>query len=181
MNEQTHIRNMLNKPGQYDTGTKKWYLIRCWKGQEERTFIKLKANRFEGYYPQITADKRLTNKELEPLFECYIFLLMRIGLEGDNWQELNRIIHPAHVIKSRATRTPEVVPDGLILALKANETDGVIQSYREYSEGDEIRVKSGAFANYVSEIQKLPLGERVAFLLNDIMVEMDLSEVEPVE
>jgi len=172
---------MLNKPGQYGTGTKKWYLIRCWKGQEERTFFKLGMNNFEGYYPQITADKRVTDKEREPLFECYGFLRMTMGLDGDDWQELNRIIHPAHVIKSRATRTPEVVPDGLILALKANETDGVIESGREYRLDDKVRVKAGAFANQVGEIKKLKARDRVAFLLNDIMVEMDLSEIEPVE
>jgi len=182
MNEIAHTRLMLNKDGQYDTGTKKWFLIRSWLSREESTYYKLEMNGYESYYPRITVHERFhLNKKVEPLFPGYIFFSMTMGLEGDDWLALNRLIWPMHVLKSRVTKTPEVVPDNLILTLKANETGEVIESGRKYRVGDPVRVKEGAFANFVSKIERLPGRERVAFLLNEIMVEMDLSEIEPVE
>jgi len=176
-----HVLKMIQKPGQLEW-MKQWFLITCHKGKEEKTFIKLGANGFEAYLPMQTVDKRLhPSKEIEPTFPCYLFCRMDMSPEGDDWLKHSRVIHPARVVKTRLTKKPEVVQDGLILALKAIETDGVIESHREYQVGEEVRIKTGAFTNFVEKIQRLPGKDRVVLLLGGYKTEMDLSEVEPVE
>ena len=62
---------------------------------------------------------------------------------------------------------PAAVPDGVITALKARETDGLIDLPRppKFRPGDRLRVCSGPFAGHVGLYAGMKPRERVEVLL----------------
>jgi transcription antitermination factor NusG len=64
-------------------------------------------------------------------------------------------------------RTPAIVPDSVISALKAREIRGVIELPRfpKFRAGDQLRVVSGPFAGHVGLCAGMKPRERVEVLL----------------
>ena len=94
------------------------------------------------------------------LFPGYLFVLIHLQWHTARWAPgVTRIV--------LAGGTPAAVPEGVIMALKARETGGLIDLPRppKFRTGDRVRVTSGPFAGHVGLYAGMKPRERVEVLL----------------
>jgi transcriptional antiterminator RfaH len=94
------------------------------------------------------------------LFPGYLFVLIELQWHTARWSPgVTRIV--------LAGGTPAVVPEGVIMALKARETGGLIDLPKppKFRTGDRLRVTRGPFAGHVGLYAGMKPRERVEVLL----------------
>jgi len=174
-----HQARMIHDKGAYKF-ERRWYLIYCNAREEQTAARTLEREGYQVYLPMTTVDMRVsTSRIVEPLFARYLFINMKEGLDGDNWDKVSWCKGVSHVVKFG--NIPASCPDFLIETLKEAETNGVLDSEREYKEGDGFRIKGGALDNIVGEILKMRGEDRVIFLLNGIETMVKIKAIEPLE
>jgi len=121
------------------------------------------------------------NTVIEPLFARYMFLNMKLGIDGDDWRPIGSTPGVSNIV--RFGGIPGTVHSDLIDALKEEERDGIIDLGREYKEGDLVRIKKGMLENYVGIIRAKTGEERVILLLRHVgkEIDVDVRTIEPVE
>jgi transcriptional antiterminator RfaH len=118
---------------------------------------------FETYAPRLREPRTAHGREVTRtplLFPGYLFVFIRLQWHTARWAPgVARIV--------LAGGTPAVVPEGVIMALKARETGGLIDLPRppKFRPGDRVRVLRGPFTGHVGLYHGMRPHERVEVLL----------------
>ena len=100
-----------------------------------------------------------------PLFPGYIFVSFDPG--AGVWRQVNATRGVTQLVSLAGAPTP--VPEGIVTALMARcDADGRVQDTPNFTPGDAVVVKAGAFADVATEILAVDPDRRIWVLL-DIM------------
>jgi transcriptional antiterminator RfaH len=118
---------------------------------------------FETYAPRLRERRTVNRRKVTRaplLFPGYLFVLIELQWHAARWS-------PGVVRIVLNGGTPAVVPEGVIMALRARETGGLIDLPRppKFRSGDRVRVIHGPFAGHVGLYAGMKPRERVEVLL----------------
>jgi transcriptional antiterminator RfaH len=118
---------------------------------------------FEIYVPRLREPRTAHGRKVVRtplLFPGYLFVFIRLQWHTARWA-------PGVVRLVMNGTAPAAVPEGVIMALQARETDGLIDLPKppKFRTGDRLRVTSGPFAGHVGLYAGMKPRERVEVLL----------------
>ena len=151
------------------TATERWYLVRTLSGREISAERQLQNQGYISFLPKhvktIRHARKLTHA-VGAYFPCYLFV--SLDLEHDRWRSINGTFGVSHIIT--AGDRPAPVPEGVVEALvAASDERGVLVRQTHFSEGEQVRLIAGPFADQLGVIDRLDEGGRVRVLL-ELMV-----------
>lgn len=176
-----------------DGAEKKWYVVTAFSGYENKVKLALQerirqceaeADFGEIFVPSETVTQQLkdgkTRHRTKTTFPGYLFV------------EMNLTDHTWHVVKDTPKVTgfvgnsrPQPVKPPHIEDLRKGITEGAVKpkTTQHFSEGDEVRVTVGAFANFSGMVQevkpdKQKLKVMVSIFGRPTPVELDFNHVE---
>ncbi|MBW3694439.1 transcription/translation regulatory transformer protein RfaH [Vibrio sp. T187] len=126
---------------------KRWYLLYCKRGEQNRARLHLENQNIECFYPQIEVEKIVRGKRKvveEPLFPSYMF----VRFDYENGPSFTTVRSTRGVVDFiRFGALPHEIQGDLVYELKLVEQE-VVETVKEYlpEEGQMIRVKSGQFS-----------------------------------
>lgn len=149
-------------------GGKAWYLAQLKPNSHRIAERNLARQGFEFFLPMAQETRRQRGRFVErvtPLFPGYIFISFDPAERG--WRAVNSTQGISRIVSIGAD--PAAVPNALVDALKARcDSSGLLQPLAEIAPGDEVRVTSGPFADFVAQVEAISPDQRV-FLLIDLM------------
>jgi transcription antitermination factor NusG len=158
-----------------------WYAVYTTCRHEKRVAQHLAQREVEHYLPLYVAHRKWRDGSkvaLElPLFPCYIFV--RIGR-----QERVRVLSApgALAIVGGTGGEPAPLPDAALDALRQGLQKGQVEPHPLLTAGQQVRIRSGAFAGMQGIVARKKSGFRVVLTLEQIMqsvaVEVDESDLE---
>jgi transcriptional antiterminator RfaH len=118
---------------------------------------------FETYAPRLRERRTMHGRAVTRtplLFPGYLFVLIELQWHTARWS-------PGVVRLVMNGTSPAAVPDGVIIALQARETGGLIDLPQppKFRAGDRLRVVSGPFAGHIGLYAGMRPRERVEVLL----------------
>ncbi len=174
---------------------KQWYIVNTFSGYENRVKQtledRIKADSLEEDFGEILVPSeqvterrgKRTIKTNKKFFPGYIFVEMELSKEA--W---SMVKNTPKVSGFLGGNTPRPVPQSemdkmLGRAVAAEEAPEELPAVI-YGVGEQVRVKSGAFANFTGEVEEVNVDKRKIWLSVSIFgrptrVEVDFSEVEP--
>ncbi|MGC9403382.1 transcription/translation regulatory transformer protein RfaH [Vibrio genomosp. F10] len=144
---------------------KRWYLLYCKRGEQQRAKLHLENQNVEVFYPEVEVEKITRGKKAvkkEPLFPSYMFV--RFDFEAG--PSLTTVRSTRGVVDFvRMGNHPQEVQGDLIYTLKQLEQDNCeVQSLNLPEKGDIIGVVGGQFAG-IDAIYQESDGEARSILL----------------
>ena len=119
-------------------------------------------------------------QEIAPLFPGYLFV--GLDLERPKWRAVTNTPGVSRIV-SRGAGEPAPLPETLMAGLIARcDIEGFLLPPRTLSPGDQVRLASGAFADFVATVERVDDKRRVWVLLEILgglrEVRVDLSQVQ---
>lgn len=161
----------------------RWYVVYTQANNEMKALSNLLRQGFSAYVPQIKKLRRHARKTesvLRPLFPRYLFVSM--DLSQQRWRSILSTYGVSSLVGN--DRGPEAVPQGLVEAIQARESDaGAVHPLRlrGVSPGEHVRIESGAFADQLATLKDLDDNDRVTVLMNllgrEVTVRLPLETV----
>ncbi len=159
----------------------RWYAVYTTCRHEKRVAQHLAQREVEHYLPLYVAHRKWRDGSkvaLElPLFPCYIFV--RIG----RLERVRVLSAPgALAIVGGTGGEPAPLPDAALDALRQGLQKGQVEPHPLLTAGQQVRIRSGAFAGMQGIVARKKSGFRVVLTLEQIMqsvaVEVDESDLE---
>lgn len=145
-----------------------WYVAYTHPHAEAKALGHLERQGFEAYLPQYRKRRRharRTEQVLRPLFPRYLFV--SFDLARVRWRPILSTVGVAGMVRNGDE--PTRVPDGVIEAIQANESQGAFDALsptKGLSEGDAVRIVDGPFAELIGRFCGVADAERVIVLLD---------------
>lgn len=144
-----------------------WYLVQlkpnCLKIAERN----LTRQGFGVFCPRYETTRRYRHvyrKAVVPLFAGYLFC--QIGNDLLAFRALNSTYGVSKLVRFGAS-FPRPVPASFISGLRDRcDADGLLKKIEEMKAGDQIRVVSGPFADYITRVEQIQDDSRVLILLD---------------
>lgn len=150
-----------------DRDDQAWYLIYTKPQQERVARENLDRQDFHTYLPLVS--KRIRrgrqfHQRIEPLFPRYLFI--RLSESTDDWGPIRSTIGVANLV--RFGNKPASIPDDLVLALQAFETDEGIHELptQVLKSGDKVRFVDGTLSGYEAIFETRTSSERIIVLMD---------------
>ncbi len=145
---------------------KRWYLLYCKRGEQNRAKLHLENQGVECFYPTIEVEKISRGKRqkvAEPLFPCYVFARFDYQ-QGPSFTAVRSTRGVVDFVRFGAQ--PKEVQGDLIFELKQIDKrfSENIESKSMPKPGDKVRVKSGQFAGIDAIFQEQD-GEKRSIML----------------
>ncbi len=144
-----------------------WYLVQIKPNSHAIAERNLKQQGFMTFQPSIEETVKRSGKfitQSRPLFSGYMFVC--VGQNSTPWRAINSTYGVSKLVTLGGSK-PKVVPEKLIVNLMSRCNDkGRLLPPTALHIGDEVRVTSGPFVDFVSKIEKISLDERVWVLLD---------------
>lgn len=143
-----------------------WHLVLCKPNQNHIAFKHLSRLDLDLFMPQHDVERRWRGRVLmaqRPVFAGYIFF--STGLAQAAWRSVGTTPGVSRIIgfgKAGPARVPNEIIAGLMQRCDAS---GRLQPDQDFAVGDTVRIASGPFADFVSEIEKIDANQRVHVLL----------------
>lgn len=150
-----------------DQGTT-WFLAQLKPNCNQIADRNLQRQGFMTFLPMEEETRQRGSKfvtALRPLFPCYIFVAFDVtcGL----WRAVNSTYGITRLVSFG--KEPAAVPRGLVSQLMLRcDASGKLLPPKLLKPGDQVRVKTGPFANFVAEIEGIAPDRRV-WVLMDVM------------
>ena len=142
-----------------------WFAAQTLSGKEALATSHLDRQGFETACPQLwrtVTHARKTRRVLRPIFPGYVFV--NVDMRRMRWRAIDSTIGVARLV--RFGDRPAALPAGMVENFIAQTSDdGGIEFEERLAVGDNIRVMSGAFEDWVGKIVSLPDSDRVKVLL----------------
>jgi len=150
-----------------DSSEKRWYLVYSKPRKEELARVNLERQGYPVYLPMMRTPRRRMGRRIvrvEPMFPRYLFI--SLDTESDNWAPIRSTLGVANIV--RFGMYPSPVPDGLVAALRARETESGVQDVplHTFKEGEKVRIEEGPFMGYEGIFLAKTGEERVLILLD---------------
>ncbi|GAD78267.1 transcription/translation regulatory transformer protein RfaH [Vibrio ezurae] len=143
---------------------KRWYLLYCKRGDQQRAQAHLENQGVEVYYPKLVMEKRVRGKrtqKVEPLFPSYMFV--RFDYEqGPSFTTVRSTRGVSDFIRTGAY--PTELQGDLVYTLKQQEQAQEVVTCNTPSIGDKVEISSGQFSG-VDAIYQEADGETRSILL----------------
>lgn len=153
---------------QDDLVTLQWHLVLCKPNQHNIAKRALAHLNCEVFLPLQERQRRWRGRllsDLRPVFPGYLF----VGIDPRRplWREVQNSYGVSRIV-GFGERGLAVVPGGVVAGLMARcDPTGILRPIEEsFAAGDRIRIVSGAFANFVTEIDKIDPDRRLHVLLD---------------
>lgn len=149
-----------------ETRSGSWYVVQTLSGQEERALLNLQRQDYRAFFPafrrQVKHARQMSWKR-QALFPGYIFV--QLDLTRDNWHPINGTFGVSHII--RFAGRPARLPAGFAESLAAaSDEQGQILMAEALDTGDQVRVLSGAFTDWLGTVIALPGRDRSTILVD---------------
>jgi transcriptional antiterminator RfaH len=145
---------------------KRWYVAHTHVNAEDRAETHLTRQGFDVYVPRYRRRRshaRRVTWAPAALFPRYIFVAM--DLDAERWRAVLSTVGVGHLVMQGDT--PAAVPEGVVEALRAHETDdGVIDFSTALTPGETVRITEGPFADRIGLLAALDGPDRVIVLLD---------------
>jgi len=158
------------KPGDEadQTPGKRWYAVQCLSHRESAAAAHLQNQDFVVFLPRRQKTRRHARKletVLVPFFPGYLFV--NLDLIHARWRSINGTYGAVRIVTQGDKPAP--APVGVIESLRAAcDERGVLHLGPDVRAGQSVRILSGAFADFIGELECLDDAGRVRVLL-DIM------------
>jgi transcriptional antiterminator RfaH len=146
----------------------RWYVVQTQVNCEAKAAENLRRQGYEAYLPRYLKRRRHARKvdfAAKPLFPRYMFVAVDIATQ--RWRSIQSTFGVSRLVCNGDS--PAVVPDGVIVALKAREdTMGFVKMnlHPTLSHGDKVRVHAGAFMGSAGLFDGTTDKDRVSILLD---------------
>jgi transcriptional antiterminator RfaH len=150
-----------------NAGTR-WYVVHTQPQNEGRAEINLRRQDFTTYLPRYLRQRRharRTETVARPLFPRYLFVAA--DLARDRWRAIQSTFGVSHLVA--AGEEPVPLPDGVIDAIRARETDSgfiMLGLPAGVKPGSRVRLIDGIFAESRGVLERIADDRRVAILLD---------------
>ena len=145
----------------------RWYVAQLKPNSFARAEANLKKQGFETFMPlrrKAVSHARQMREVLRPVFPGYIFT--RFGAARSDWRKINSTFGVSKLISFEAGK-PAPVPDALMAGLRARCNAGqVLQPLDDLQAGEQVRMLSGAFADFVGEVETFVANDGVRLLFD---------------
>jgi transcriptional antiterminator RfaH len=146
-------------------GNERWFLAYTLPKSEWKAELHLGAQGFQTFQPQIRKTIRHA-RQLKtvraPLFPRYLFVIL--DLERDRWLSVRSTVGVSSLFSSRDGR-PVPVPVGIVESLIERSEDTVTRLDSNLVQGQQVRILTGPFADFVGMLERLNEAGRVRVLL----------------
>jgi len=143
----------------------RWFLAHTLPKSEWKAELHLGAQGFRTFQPQIRKTIRHA-RQLQtvraPLFPRYLFVIL--DLERDRWLSVRSTVGVASLFSSRDGR-PVPVPVGIVESLIARSEDSLTRLDSGLVKGQQVRILTGPFVDFVGTLDRLNEAGRVRVLL----------------
>jgi transcription elongation factor/antiterminator RfaH len=146
-------------------GNERWFLAHTLPKSEWKAELHLGAQGFRTFQPQIRKTIRHA-RQLKtvraPLFPRYLFVIL--DLERDRWLSVRSTVGVSSLFSSRDGR-PVPVPVGIVESLIERSEDTGTRLDTNLVQGQQVRILTGPFADFVGMLERLNEAGRVRVLL----------------
>src|SRR5215469_2080199 len=151
--------------GQALVGNERWFLVHTLPKNERKAAWHLAAQGFRSFLPQFEKTVRHA-RQLKtvraPLFPRYLFIVL--DLERDLWLSVRSTVGVSSLFSSRDGR-PVPVPMGIVESLIERSEDNLTRLDCELIKGQQVRVLTGPFVDFLGTLDRLNAAGRVRVLL----------------
>lgn len=143
-----------------------WHILLCKPNQNHIALKYLKHAGIDLLMPQHMVERRWRGRlrtEQRPLFAGYIFF--SASATNVQWPEIKNTPGVSQIV-GFGQNGPASVPIEIIAGLMQRcDSSGLLKPVNDLAAGDEIRITSGPFAEFISKIEKVDAEKRVHVLL----------------
>ena len=145
----------------------RWFAVQCLANREALAYVQLQNQDFETFFPRQQKTRRHARKfdvVLAPFFPGYLFV--KLDLNRDRWRSVNGTRGVARLVMQGEMPAP--APVGIVEGLmEVCDDTGLVQVRdRDGLEvGQAVRILSGAFVDFIGELDRLDEVGRVRVLL----------------
>lgn len=147
--------------------TADWHLVLCKPNQTHIAFKHLSRLDIDLFMPQHDVERRWRGRvrmEQRPVFGGYIFF--STGTAQAAWRPVRMTPGVSQII-GFGQNGPARVPNEIIAGLMQRcDASGRLQPDQDFAIGDKVRITSGPFADFVSEIERIDEKQRIHVLLD---------------
>src|SRR5262249_32042352 len=146
-------------------GNERWFLAHTLPKSEAKAELHLGAQGFRTYLPQVRKTIRHARQlrtVQAPLFPRYLFVIL--DLDRDRWLSVRSTIGISYLYTTRDGR-PVPVPDGIVQTLIERSEGDWTRLDDGLSKGQQVRILSGPFADFIGTLERLDTAGRVKVLL----------------
>jgi transcriptional antiterminator RfaH len=146
----------------------RWYVVQTQVNGEVKAAQHLQRQGFDIYLPRYLKRRRHARKVdfiARPLFPRYMFVAIDIATQ--RWRSIQSTFGVSRLVCNGDN--PAMVPDGVVLALKAREDNGgyvKLDQRPKFALGEKVRVLAGAFAENLALFDGMADRDRIAILLD---------------
>lgn len=145
----------------------KWYVAQLKPNGHAKAVANLNQQGFETFMPmrrKTVRHARQVREVLRPIFPGYLFI--RFGAERSDWRKINSTFGVTRLI-SFEKALPAAVPDQLMQGLQARcDAAHVLQPLDDLKVGERVKMLSGAFGEFIGEIETFVANDCVRLLLD---------------
>src|SRR5215472_5392753 len=152
------------KDGQALVGNERWFLVHTLPKSERKAAWHLGAQGFGSFLPQFEKTIRHARQlrtVRAPLFPRYLFVVL--DLKRDPWLSVRSTVGVSRLFTQDGRPVP--VPVGVVEALIAQSDGNVTRLDAHLVKGQQVRVLSGPFADFIGTLERLDAVGRVQVLL----------------
>jgi transcriptional antiterminator RfaH len=146
----------------------RWYVVQTQVNGEAKAAKNLRRQGYEIYLPRYLKRRRHARKAdftAKPLFPRYMFVAIDVATQ--RWRSIQSTFGVSRLVTHGDK--PAVLPDGVVLALKAREDcRGFVKldARPAFAPGDKVRVLAGAFMDNAGLFNGMADHDRVSILLD---------------
>jgi transcriptional antiterminator RfaH len=146
--------------------TSSWYLLQFKPNSHKIAERNLARQGFETFLPLQKTMRRVRGRMSEgqtPLFPGYMFV--RLDPQDGSWRSVNSTFGVSRLVTLQ--NRPQALPAALVNGLRARcGTDGILLPPTELQPGDQVRLQTGPFAEFVATVDRIAADQRVWLLLD---------------
>ena len=143
----------------------RWYVAQVKPNGFARAKANLGRQGFETFMPlsrKTVRHARQMRDVLRPIFPGYLFI--KFGSHSADWRKINSTFGVSKLISFEAGQ-PAPVPDALMAGLRARcDEHQILQPLDDLRTGELVRMLSGAFADFVGEVEEMVANDCVRLL-----------------
>ena len=145
----------------------KWYVAQIKPNGFDRAVANLARQGFLTFSPmqkKTVRHARQLKNLLQPVFPGYLFV--QFGADRADWRKINSTFGVVRLVSFHKS-APASVPDSLIAGLQARcDKQNILLPILDIGIGEKVRLVSGAFADFVGEVESMVGQDNVRVLLD---------------
>jgi len=146
------------------TANERWFLVHTLPKSERKAEFHLGAQGFQTYCPKIEKTVRHARQLRTvhvPLFARYLFIIL--DLTRDRWLSVRSTIGVSCLFTQGGRPVP--VPAGIVESLIGQSDGGLNRLDADLVKGENVRIMSGPFSDFVGTLERLDEAGRVQVLI----------------